>query len=48
MGTVHRLRRSRMPTVGAAIGAYLATLEHPETRRVSAFTLHQLRTRLGR
>jgi len=50
MGTVSRLPRAATPTVTEAIGAYLATLDHPETagtRRVYASTLRQLRDHLG-
>jgi len=50
MGTVHQLRPANAPTVGTAVGAYLATLDHPETagiRRVYTSTLRQLRDHLG-
>jgi integrase len=50
MGTVHQLRPAKAPTVGTAVGAYLATLDHPETagiRRVYTSTLRQLRDHLG-
>jgi integrase/recombinase XerC/integrase/recombinase XerD len=51
MGTARRLRqRAEAPTLGVAIAAYLATLDHPETagtRRVYASTLRQLREHLG-
>ena len=52
MGTVSRLPRAATPTVTVteAIGAYLATLDHPEsagTRRVYTSTLRQLRDHLG-
>jgi integrase len=51
MGTVRRLsQRAEAPTLGEAIAAYLATLDHPETagtRRVYASTLRQLREHLG-
>ena len=48
MSAVHRITRpARGPTVGEAVAAYLATLDHPEsagTRRVYAATLRALRT----
>ena len=51
MGTGRRLsQRAEAPTLGEAIAAYLATLDHPEnagTRRVYASTLRQLREHLG-
>jgi integrase/recombinase XerC/integrase/recombinase XerD len=51
MGTVRQIRRrAEAPTLGDAIAAYLATLDHPEaagTRRVYASTLRQLRDHLG-
>ncbi|RZU53298.1 integrase/recombinase XerC/integrase/recombinase XerD [Krasilnikovia cinnamomea] len=50
MGAVRQLRPVTAPTVGAAIGAYLSTLDHPETagtRRVYTSTLRQLRDHLG-
>jgi integrase/recombinase XerC/integrase/recombinase XerD len=51
MGTVRRLsQRAEAPTLGEAIAAYLASLDHPETagtRRVYASTLRQLREHLG-
>ncbi len=43
-------RGAAAPTVGEAVAAYLATLDHPETagtRRVYASTLRQLRDHLG-
>jgi integrase len=53
MGTVHRIHSGTSgtrPSVAAAVAAYLATLEHPETagtRRVYSSTLRQLVTHLG-
>jgi len=50
MGVVHRIHPSSAPSVGTAIAAYLATLDHPETagtRRVYASTLRQLAAHLG-
>lgn len=51
MGVVRTLSwRAGAPTVGEAVAAFLATLDHPETvgtRRVYASTLRQLRAHLG-
>ncbi|MCM3885645.1 site-specific integrase [Frankia sp. R82] len=51
MGVVRALTRpSEAPTVAEAVGAFLSTLDHPETagtRRVYASTLRQLREHLG-
>ena len=50
MGTVHRLSRPAGVTLGEAVSAYLATLDHPEsqaTRRVYGNTYRALTAGLG-
>jgi integrase len=50
MGTVHALAARETATLGEAVTAFLATLDHPEsqgTRRVYASTLRAMRAGLG-
>jgi integrase len=50
MGSVHALTRRETASIGEAVTAYLATLDHPEsqgTRRVYASTLRALRAEFG-
>jgi integrase len=50
MGTVHAIRQAETATLAATAAAFLATLDHPEsrgTRRAYASTLRALRAGLG-
>ena len=50
MGTVHPIRDQRHMALGSAVEAFLATLDHPESRgthRVYASTLRALRAEFG-